>query len=239
MARARNNEKHREMAAAALDVIADKGVAAFTLADIGHRAGINRTLLYWYFPNGVRDALGSAAALAAENASQSADQATFDVTHPVEQIDAWLVARAVHHATNPQQGAMLVAAGVTVAGRSHTLQRMVNGLRTGMSDGRVNSCDPEGVVNTCAVALDGAIASGANSGSLRAIDWLRTTVVAPLHTGDWSPQPLALPTEVTASADGIEDAATPAKKPLSQVVVAPTSLPRQMVRPSGSWLELD
>ena len=227
-------------------MILDKGIAEFSISDIGKAAKVTRSLLYWYFPNGVRDSLEAAAEFALTKRLAAAEASATACAHPVERLDAYLLAILTAHAAAPGESKVLLAAGKGLASQEKVLGELATGLRNGMSDGRVHNCSPEQVVSICAAAVDGALACNEPALAVVILNGLRQTLIRPLHSGQWRPAPVNIGLFMGVSgkkrrkkARGkVADAGTigsiSALGPKDAVAGA-----AQVVRPTGDWLELD
>lgn len=234
MPRKKNVQRHEDLAAIALDVIVERGVAEFSMADIGKAAKVSRSLLYWYFPSGVSDALRAAGTLAAERRANAASTKMAAATHPIERLDQFLLGILEDHARKPRVSAVLVAAGVGIASAESTLSGLSAELRAGLSDGRVCACSPEQVVTLCAASLDGALSSHQPGLAAVILNALRNLVLRPLHSGQWRPAPLNL-----AQFTNLTRGTGPHRKVDKPGARGESNKPKQVVKPRGSWLELD
>lgn len=262
MPRQKNTDRHEELAFGALQTILEKGITEFTMADVGKQAGVNRSLLYWYFPSGVSDALAAAAEVATTSRQRFVAGRISAAKHPVLALDAWVCATLAFHDDDGR-----LAKIIATAGRAHELMtanraQLVDALRRGIADGNVAACDAEGIVTMCADAVEGALIRRNGHTDLAGIQWLRTNVLATLHTGDWLPAPLRrreaqrlvrAPSSTRATAPiAIQEIAltAPVKtvedskmfetaKTAEARKTAENPVKKQVVRPRGSWLELD
>lgn len=225
MPRTRNEQRHKELGEAALATILDKGIANFTLADISARADVRRSLLYWYFPEGVEDALKAASRVAIERRDQALARSADETQHPIERLDGWLSAALQHAAASPGHAVLVAAEGGAMMSEHTDCAALVDALATGLLDGRVASCEPGDVVALVAAVADAAsFAPDPNTAaSVRGV----RAMLASLHTGDWQPQPHWPPADED-NCDNMSSAASSSDTALKQVV-----------RPRGTWLELD
>ncbi len=236
MPRTKNDERHNAIAFGALQAILDKGVSEFTMSDIGKCAGVKRSLLYWYFPRGVSDALAAAAAVAMQGRSDFVQRRLASVKHPVIRLDTWLCASLAFHDDGGQLARIMAAAGVGLLSQDQTRSALADGLRAGMTDGRVATCDADSVVDLCATAADGALICAQSEAALRALQAMRLRTLLPLHTGDWMPALLRGLPPTTRMVRSPAGACTAAPESFEKPV---TRSKRQVVIPRGDWLELD
>lgn len=190
-------EKRRELALAAFEVVRERGAHNVTMSDLASALGMKRPTLYWYF----RD-LGHVFDTVFEHVLERQREVVIanvaHVAHPIDQIVAYGDAmEAYFEREGPTLVSLIAFWGVAegdqpnrvieTAMKSFQPVRLlaVERLRQGIREGTVEPCDPEGVIDLVAIAIDGfllhRIARGLRWADVRKILWDR--VLSPLKRG--------------------------------------------------------
>jgi AcrR family transcriptional regulator len=133
--------RHEQLVAAAMPVIAEHGLAEFSLDEVAARADVTRNLLYHYFPRGRADL---ALAVAERAGHELTDGWITDESVPVDERVAQNNARIVAHALEPTDAWRIyrLARGATVPELREVVSRFVGLVVTNMALNHLGTADP-------------------------------------------------------------------------------------------------
>jgi TetR/AcrR family transcriptional regulator len=197
MGRRVDKERHADLARRAFESVRKNGVQNVTMSQIAAELGLSRSNLYWYFSSlrDIFDALLSDLII---------EQYTFvgtrlkGVDHPLDLLGSWMDAVLEFYRRDPDLLAALVhfwtAGGpggpdevvTKLLERFKPLRAMaIDAVSRGVAEGRVASCDPEALVDLCAVTVDGALIHSYSRGLDTAplLETFRNSVLSPLRLG--------------------------------------------------------
>ena len=169
MARKPDIQKRKAIAAAAFQLMRDRGVHNTSMSDIAKAVGMKRPTLYWYFKD-------MSAIFEAVFLHILEDQAAFitkrvsGVSHPIDVL--WAHMQAVHAYYDGQEDIVIFlfqlwgvstsddpGKAVDIIARYYIPRRKAAKalIRQGIEKGLVAPCDPDALVELCAALIDGLL----------------------------------------------------------------------------------
>ena len=100
-------ERRAQLLATARDVFAEKGYAASGLAEIAERAGVNKRLVYYYFPDGRSELFKAVMADVTAELVRTVQQATRAPVHTAKKVERLVEALVAFFAEEPAAFAVL------------------------------------------------------------------------------------------------------------------------------------
>ncbi len=107
--------RHEQLTALAMPIVAEQGLAEFSLEEVTLRADVTRKLLYHYFPRGRQDVVLAVANRAGEQLTEHwitdeqlplPDRLLANIAplieHAMQQTDAWKIYRLARASTDPE-----------------------------------------------------------------------------------------------------------------------------------------
>ena len=186
------DERREQLVAAAMPVLARRGLTDYSLEEIAERAGVTRNLLYHYFPRGRPDVTLAVAERAAQQLT--ADWAV-DETVPLEQRLAANFNRIAEHAMRPTHAWQIhrLARAASEPELREMVTRFVSVVIANVAQNHLGTTEPPPLVRLALMAyvafaetaLDEARATGANRGEVTRI--LATTLVATIDAAAATP----------------------------------------------------
>lgn len=227
MARPIDEEKHYEVVLAAFDSLRRRGVVGVTMADIAGDLGMSRSALYWYV-HGLGELFEQMLELVLERQGFVTLQAVTAVSHPLDQLAAWMRATARFYSEDPDLIGVLLQLWATArpGSKDETLEAFrvrfepvheaARGLIIdGIAAGQIADCDPVALVDLCAVVLDGALVHRLSRGldSAKVIDEFLALVVAPLRRNEVAADRCAAQPEIHRQSVHQRSVENPAPRP--------------------------
>ncbi len=177
------DERREQLVAAAMPVLARRGLRDYSLEEIAERAGVTRNLLYHYFPRGRRDVTLAVVERAAQQLT--ADWAV-DETVPLEQRLAANFNRIAEHAMRPTHAWQIhrLARAANEAELRELVARFVRIVIANVAQNHLGTAEPPPLVRLALhayvafaeTALDEARATGAGREPVTVV--LASTLVA-------------------------------------------------------------
>ena len=177
------SERREQLVAAAMPVLARRGLRDYSLEEIAERAGVTRNLLYHYFPRGRPDVTLAVAERAAQQLT--ADWAV-DEAVPLEQRLAANFNRIAEHAMRPTHAWQIhrLARAASEPELSEMVARFVQVVIANVAQNHLGTAEPPPLVRLALkayvafseAALDEARATGADRAEVTSV--LANTLVA-------------------------------------------------------------
>jgi AcrR family transcriptional regulator len=147
-------ERSRQLVAAAMPVVARRGLSDFSLDEVAAGADVTRNLLYHYFPRGRADIV---VAVAGEAGHRLTDDWITDESVPLPERVAANVGRMVEHAVEPSDAWRIyqLARGSSDPALRATVDRFEQVVITSISLNQLGTSDPPPLVR---IALQGYLA---------------------------------------------------------------------------------
>jgi AcrR family transcriptional regulator len=177
------SERREQLVAAAMPVLARRGLRDYSLEEIAERAGVTRNLLYHYFPRGRPDVTLAVAERAAQQLT--ADWAV-DEAVPLEERLAANFNRIAEHAMRPTHAWQIhrLARAASEPELSEVVARFVQVVIANVAQNHLGTAEPPPLVRLALkayvafaeAALDEARATGADRAEVTSV--LANTLVA-------------------------------------------------------------